>query len=1108
MESDSFKQTVSDTRERLRKQVFQKGDLIAKRYEFVDWLGEGEGTMGKVCLCKDTKDNGREVALKMVPDALKNDTKTVDALRNEYQKMLHLKHDGIVAVRSLEYDEFRFYVIMDYVKGESLEKYLEKHPKPGLKMTLEVIRRLASALDYAHGKKLIHRDVKPSNVMVEIEGETVKSVVLLDFGLGLTIRENFMRVTDPNGCKTVDEDSGGGSYAYMSPEQWEEKTLSYNSDQYSLGALAYEMLAGYKKYPFSNFKTNLDMFQKAVLNSRPTIIAELPDHVNDALQKSLSKNPKKRFGNCTEFVEVLAGQRKLAKTPSYFTVIVALLAIVGAGLYFINYADYENLSKGERTPNEPEKVSRPSAEEENPEEENLKLEMANLQTRVQNMRSRLEKETIDRAQTFGEHLDEFTTQSMAGDRAMEGKEYGKALEYYTKAENAYKWIDLNIPLRKTSTVEKAVAFKSKEYADEQDARQFVSIIYEEAQENWVQGEEKFEAGLFEDATAKFKLAQQLFDKVVNVTFDIYSEELKKGIKEISDANVTAVNVFNAAIAKAKADIYVAKTKANAGAAFKDEEVEINRSLHSIDDDIVTSNKTVVKGKKDIEEIQRHLDDNDKEIKVLQAMKSKVDFEKSKLITERLVNASVWGRTLNVSKKDLEKNVRELSKTIEDVEEERKAIAKELEDIKELSSKQSSQAVQSKLVVISEPQSVKPTPVIISETEAIKLEPATENLMKTPVVLPHVAPVVVTQPAVKAPSTAPVVLPPKNAPVVVPPTAAPVVVPSSATPSVKLPAKASTVVPFDGFTSSLPNKAVLQSIIVLLPGNAPLELVYIPSGTFMMGSPKSEYMRFDGEEQHRVTLRKEFWLGRYEVTQGQWMAVMGSNPSSFQKGDHYPVENVSWEDAMVFCRKVTELERSVGRLPTGYEYTLPTEAQWEYACRAGTTTPFSFGSALTSDRANCHESGLGCTSEVGRYAPNVWGLYDMHGNVGEWCRDWYEYGYAKDPEFLSGNKGLRRVVRGGSWNLSTLDCRSARRGPSYDPTCRDYRIGFRVALAPIKTVQVDENLLKPQVKTPNPSKETNKPNNNTGLPYVGPPGPAVPPSGPTLPYVGPPGPANP
>ena len=236
--------------------------------------------------------------------------------------------------------------------------------------------------------------------------------------------------------------------------------------------------------------------------------------------------------------------------------------------------------------------------------------------------------------------------------------------------------------------------------------------------------------------------------------------------------------------------------------------------------------------------------------------------------------------------------------------------------------------------------------------------------------------------------------------------------------------------------------------VELGGGVKLELVWCPAGSFWMGSPESEAERFDNETRHRVTLTKGFWLGRYEVTQGQWMAVMGSNPSNFKGVDSLPVEYVSWKDCQEFCRKLSV------KMPRGGAFRLPTEAEWEYACRAGTETAFHYGNRLDATMANFdgdYPYGGAAKREyreetvpVGSFHPNGWGLYDMHGNVWEWCSDWYgayPSGDAVDPPGVA--SGSSRVLRGGGWCDNARYCRSAVRGNNTSSFRNDV-IGFRVA----------------------------------------------------------------
>jgi formylglycine-generating enzyme required for sulfatase activity len=252
--------------------------------------------------------------------------------------------------------------------------------------------------------------------------------------------------------------------------------------------------------------------------------------------------------------------------------------------------------------------------------------------------------------------------------------------------------------------------------------------------------------------------------------------------------------------------------------------------------------------------------------------------------------------------------------------------------------------------------------------------------------------------------------------------------------------------------------------------AGIKLCWCPPGTFTMGSSPGEPERRPGEDQVEVTLTKGFWMGKYEATQGQWKQVIGKLPgeltAELPEGDDFPVGNVNFAEAEAFCHKLTELGRQSGDLPNDWEFRLPTEAQWEYACRAGTTTATTFGDKLSSKQANFKgkpyngaEQGpsLNRAAKVGSYPANAWGLHDMHGNVVEWCRDWY---HAKlpggnDPDLYHGKATATanrdgtysRSRRGSAWTDDGWASRSALR-QRFEPERRADHIGFRVvALLP-------------------------------------------------------------
>jgi len=228
----------------------------------------------------------------------------------------------------------------------------------------------------------------------------------------------------------------------------------------------------------------------------------------------------------------------------------------------------------------------------------------------------------------------------------------------------------------------------------------------------------------------------------------------------------------------------------------------------------------------------------------------------------------------------------------------------------------------------------------------------------------------------------------------------------------------------------------------------LELIWVPPGAFMMGSPTGEPDRNKAEgPQTRVTLTKGFWLGKTEITQAQYQAVMGSNPSTFTAaGRSAPVERVSWLDAMRFCQKLTEREAAAGRLPQGHQFTLPTEAQWEYVHRAGSTAAYPG----EPDATSWHKSNSGETTHpAGLKRANPWGFHDLAGNVLEWCLDWYgDYpgGAVADP--TGPPRGHYRMARGGSWRTDARLGRAAARSGGSEGRV-DYTIGFRVALVAIK-----------------------------------------------------------
>ena len=217
----------------------------------------------------------------------------------------------------------------------------------------------------------------------------------------------------------------------------------------------------------------------------------------------------------------------------------------------------------------------------------------------------------------------------------------------------------------------------------------------------------------------------------------------------------------------------------------------------------------------------------------------------------------------------------------------------------------------------------------------------------------------------------------------------------------------------------------------------IEFVHIPAGSFTMGTPDNEPDRNSDESPvHKVTISNPYYIGKYEVTQAQYVALMGNNPSKF-KGRNLPVDSVTWPEAVEFCKKLCEM--------TGYKYRLPTEAEWEYACRANTTTTFYWGDKIDTSFAWYKENSEGTTHPVGMKKSNPWGLYDICGNIEEWCCDWYSRTYESNEHLTDPqgpDSGELRVRRGGCWYHPASCLRSGNRF-FYQPDERHAQIGFRV-----------------------------------------------------------------
>ena len=321
--------TMPGRRDRKKDGAFETGDLIINRYRVISKLGQGG--MGAVYKCLD-ETAGIEIALKALPPELSNNTLEMEDIKDNFQLVSKLVHQNIANLRQLEKDNSNgnYYLIMECCEGEDLRRWIRRKRREGkleLEDILPIISQIADALDYAHKQKIIHRDIKPGNIMIAADG----SIKVLDFGLAAQIHTSMTRVS-------MAYHGTSGTGPYMAPEQWRGRAQGAAADQYALAVMTYEMLAGH--LPFES--TDAAVLQQAVLTQNAEEIANVPRSVQTALARAMSKEPAARFESCSDFAAALAGKKvKSSKAPqnSGFpkwaaVMLVLILLIGGAGYYF------------------------------------------------------------------------------------------------------------------------------------------------------------------------------------------------------------------------------------------------------------------------------------------------------------------------------------------------------------------------------------------------------------------------------------------------------------------------------------------------------------------------------------------------------------------------------------------------------------------------------------------------------------------------------------------------------------------------------------------------------------------------------------------------------
>ncbi len=859
------------------------GTLLAGRYRVVRQLGQGG--MGSVWLAEDLKLDGHKVAVKMMPSILVNNRRAFARVKAEALVSLKLSHPNIATVRAFEEEGGNPFLVMDYIDGQTLDDYLAENGTLTEEETIKLLKPVAAALDYAHAQGVVHRDVKPGNVMIRKDG----TPFVLDFGIAREIQETMTRVTGK---------LSSGTLLYMSPEQLNGAAPKPAQDIYSFAAMVYECLKGAP--PFSR-----GQIEYQIVNNEPEPLDPQFARCSSGVMAGLAKSPEARPTDCKSVLMSIEmsqpkPQGNTRKVRNKFKVILLLVVAIGgvlaitmllrpgAGRHegvstprWIEILD--RIARHDGKPQEMESDSVVSFSPVDEEQEHRRLELAaeasafSLSSQMDTVSQLIAREPEDVRACFEAEIHAFENLRRAGDDAKASSRNVTATNLLTQTKAKADALKELIAVRGSCLAAKERAEAEKQSADAVDAKSALSLRYQEA-------ESALNAVASLAEKRDFAAAKERAESARNQFVALRADVVKAAISEAEWHKSSERWELCFAIAEKVLGWESANAEA---AALKAEAVSHLKPTLRIVAKI-----------------------GDREVPAMARFNGKT-----------CTSPWIWEEGL---KEGLRFPNAEVAVAYADG----------------------------------------------GKRYVGTIKPETIDW--------------------KGPRTVTVTLVEYNGPK-----------------------------PKPGDTKT-----------ITLPGGATMEMVWCPPRSFMMGSPESEEGRYDDETQHHVTLTEGFWIGKYEVTQRQWESVMGENPSYF-KGADRPVEQVSWNDCQEFIRKIN----AAGRVSVS----LPTEAQWEYACRAGTTTPFSFGSTINSDKANY--SGKE-TAIVGSYAPNAWGLYDMHGNVWELCADWYGAYNGAVTNPTGPASGTLRVFRGGGWVGDAQSCRSAIR-IWFVPGNRNNYLGLRL-----------------------------------------------------------------
>ncbi|MBQ4329581.1 MAG: protein kinase, partial [Lentisphaeria bacterium] len=838
--------TMPGKRDRKPDGRFTVGDLIMKRYKVLAELGQGG--MGVVYKCFD-ETAGIEVALKALPPELSHNTLEMEDIKDNFQLVAKLVHQNIAICKNLEKDNSNgnYYLIMECCEGEDLRRWIRRKRKEGeltLDDILPIVKQVADALDYAHEMKIIHRDIKPGNIMIDQFGK----IKVLDFGLAAQIHTSMTRVS-------MAYYGTSGTGPYMAPEQWEGRLQDAKADQYALAVMTYEMLAGHP--PFES--NDAAVLREAVLKSTVPPLANVPKSAEAAILRAMSKTPAERFENCSDFAAALGGKKvksanvqNKGNSGKWIAAILFFVMLGGIVFYLSGKEEQKPVVPPVPVVNPPEvapavvpapkpvPISAPVSPLQNDEE--FDSENSALKIELRDKIAEIKEKNYDPAQTFGKKIKDMNT---AFAIAQEARLLKTANKEYKKAKVLADWILTNGELREDAKKLIERVKNNKNAAEKYEPQKYAADLYNFAEKTYIQAMELYNSLKFDEAKTLLAESARGFKTAEKTAFDNKLQFLNEKAKESEkNSKWCELKVWAEKIRPLNASLADQFTE-TADNELKKFAVEMK--LKS-----ARSSKKAGEWQKVLEHAAAalNIDSGNREAQSLKFEAEKqIKFEK----LNKELSAALKAKAENNWQSVCDHAVAALN--IDSGNREAQSLKQEAEN------------------------HLKPTLEIIATVDGSRV-PATvkfgsqsektyDNIFRNLQEYRHY----------------------KG--------------------SLSYQADEAEYVGDIEFNCNWrgPKKMTValkkQEFIKIDCNGVVLEMVKIKAGTFMMGSPSGEQGRDSDEVQHRVTLTRDYWLGKFEVTQAQWQAVMGNNPSYF-KSDNRPVEQVSWNDAKEFCNKLNTI----------------------------------------------------------------------------------------------------------------------------------------------------------------------------------------------------------